>query len=213
MARLLRISILGSLPGGEQWSVNPVYVMGDFDESITPAEAAAMVTAVNNVSVPSTLRAIMSASTTFTGVRLEARQFDGTLETVAEGVRATPTAGTGASTHPYQTAWVTSLRSNAVGGSGRGRLYWPATGAVLDSDTLRPITGNVVNAVTGVRDYLQLISTALETVVGNATLSVWSRTQNAGHTVVSLQMGDVLDVQRRRRDTLTEAYSVLAYTP
>jgi hypothetical protein len=31
------------------------------------------------------------------------------------------------------------------------------------------------------------------------------------HTVTGLRMGDVADTQRRRRDTLNEAYSELAY--
>lgn len=211
MARLIRLSLTGSLPGGEQWSVNPCFAMGDFDEIVTPAEAAALVAAVNGTSMPATLRAIMSGSTSLVGCRVEARAVTGELETVAEGVRATPTIGTGGSVHPYQTAWVTSLRSNAVGGSGRGRMYWPATGALLDSDTLRPITATVQSALIGVRDWLSLIVTAMQTVKPIFTLAVWSRTQSALHPVVNLQMGDVLDSQRRRRDTLAEAYQNAAW--
>lgn len=212
MASLIRLSLLGALPGGEQWSVNPVWGFQTGPESVSPIEAAQMVSAVNSVSVPGTLRAISNAATTHVGCRVEARAITGALETVAEGVKVTPVTGSGVSAHPYQTSWVTSLRSTAVGGSGRGRLYWPATGTVLDSDTLRPIPASVVSALTGVQDYLSLVGNALQSVKPQLVLCVWSRTQNALHEINTLQMGDVLDVQRRRRDTLTEAYSIVPWT-
>jgi len=42
-------------------------------------------------------------------------------------------------------------------------------------------------------------------------LAVWSRKNADLYVVNSIQTGDVLDVQRRRRDAEVENYNVLAY--
>jgi hypothetical protein len=40
---------------------------------------------------------------------------------------------------------------------------------------------------------------------------VWSRTNASTAPVTSINMGDVCDVQRRRRDALLENYQALAF--
>jgi hypothetical protein len=42
-------------------------------------------------------------------------------------------------------------------------------------------------------------------------LAVWSRTAASITTVNQIQMGDIVDVQRRRRDQLVETYQSLAF--
>lgn len=213
MADVLRISILGALPTGEEWSVNPVWRIGPPADVATFGECSAAVNAINALVVPTGVRNMMSGATTITGCRVEARNLDGTLEALAEGGRATPITGQGTQFHPFQTALVTSLRSTAAGASGRGRLYWPATGLSLTSTTLRPDSGTVTSAISGVNSYLEAIETALAASfdADPLALSVWSRTNASTAPVVRLLMGDVADTQRRRRDTLVETYQQVAW--
>jgi len=213
MADLLKVSILGQLPGGEVWSINPVFRIGPPGDIITSAEAVAIVNGVNAITVPTGVRNVMSSNTLITGVRLEARFLDGSLEIVSEGARATPIGGTGLVAHPYQNALVTSLRTNTPGAAGRGRLYVPATGVTLQAASLRLLNTDVTSYVTGMRTYLTAIDTAIETALGpvNAQLVVWSRKGSSTAVVNRLQMGDVIDTQRRRRDTLFETYQEVSY--
>jgi hypothetical protein len=199
------------MPQGEVWSVNPVFFLLDEPASVSQAEALAIATAVDAIAVPTGLRALMSASTTFTGTRVEARTRDGILEALGEHTKATPTPGTGTFQHPYQISSVTSLKSGFPGGQGRGRLFWPATGGQLDPATLRFSSTLMGTFLTGVRTYLTGISAAVAVSAGPCELAVWSRTGTAAHKVVTIRQGDVADTQRRRRDSLSEAYTELTY--
>jgi hypothetical protein len=214
VANVIRLSILGDLPSGEKWSVNPVFQIGGVStaEDISPAEALTMATAAAAVTVPTGLLNVMSTSTRVLGVRLEARRWNGELAAQAEALKATPTVGSGAQGNPFQTSIVSSLRSAGVGGSGRGRLYWPATGIAIVASTLRPSGGTVSSALTGVKTYLTSLQAAIAPTLTNApVLSVWSRTTDSTQPVITINMGDVLDVQRRRRDSLIESYNSVAW--
>jgi len=211
VASVIRVSILGTMPGGEVWSVNPCWFLNDEPASITQAEALAIATAVDGITVPTNVRAAMNADTKISGNRVEARDRAGLLEALGEHTRATAIPGTGTNPHPYQTSTVTSLRSAFPGGQGRGRLYWPATGAQVDGPTLRFTSTFTGSFLTGVRQYLTLIEAAVAASAGPCALSVWSRTGSAFHKVITIRQGDVADTQRRRRDTLSESYTELSY--
>lgn len=211
MASVVRVSILGTMPGGEVWSVNPCFFLLDEPASVSTAEALAIATAVDAIAVPTGLRAIMNSATSVTGCRVEARDRNGLLEALGEHTRPTATIGTGTQSHPYQTSSVTSLRSGYPGGQGRGRLYWPATGATIVAGTLRMDPTVVGTALTGVRTFLTSIQAAVAVSAGPNNLAVWSRTGTAFHSVIAVKQGDVLDTQRRRRDALSEAFTELAY--
>lgn len=212
MSQLMRISILGALPSGEEWTVNPVYRLGTgLDVPVSQENMQAIVTAINARAVPTAVTQLWSTTTTVTGVRAEARMADGTLQSLAEGSKATPTIGAGTGTHPFQTAIVSSLRSSATGARGRGRLYWPATGIALTTGTLRVSAAAVSSYLSGVKTYLSGIETDIEASVGGASLAVWSRVGSTLSAVHTIQMGDVCDVQRRRRDQLVEAYTSTSY--
>jgi hypothetical protein len=212
MAEVLRVSIIGAMPTGEEWSVNPVYsIGGDFGTTVTPQQAQTIATAIAAVAAPGAILAAWVPATTLSGCRVEARALDGTLETQAEAIKATPQVGTGASPHPFQVALVSSLRTAFPGARGRGRLYWPATGINISSSTLRPISSTVVSVLGGVKTYLSAIQTAIDATLDGVALGVWSRTSQDVNVVQSIQMGDVLDTQRRRRDTLVEVISSTPY--
>jgi hypothetical protein len=214
MAELLRISIIGAMPNGEEWSVNPVFsVGGDFGVPVTQIQAQTIATAIAAISAGNDLRGLMSTSTNINAIRVEARAVNGTLEAQAEASMVTPQAGMGGTNaHPFQTAMVFSLRTATPGATGRGRMYWPATGATLSVSTLRPSSAYVLTALTAMETYLSAIEAAIEVTLTGVALAVWSRKMEALRVVTQLQAGDVLDVQRRRRDALIENYQTVAYT-
>lgn len=213
MAHLLRVSVMGDLPGGEVWSVNPVYAIGgDFGAPVSAAQANTIATAIDAITISAGITGIMYQNTRITGCRVEARTLAGVLEVQAEHVRGTPVNGTKTGgPSPFQTSAVVSLRTNTPGPSGRGRLFWPATGVTLSATTYR-IDPTQLNAfMLGVKTYLSAVQSAIDVTLDGVSLCVWSRAQSALRPVVSLQVGDVADTQRRRRDTLTENISATSY--
>lgn len=212
--RVMRVSIIGSAPGGESWSVNPCYSFGDFDSpDPTFTQMAAAAAAVNAVVVPTELRNNLSTALSVTGCRLEAREASGGLRVVGEALRGAPLAGLTTAIAPYQTSQVFSLRSEAPGGRGRGRLYWPAISSGMSSTTLRLSSAHNTGIIAAMKTYLSGVGDALEAPLGltGAGLVVWSRASADTFPVISLQTGDVLDTQRRRRDRATETYTTVAF--
>lgn len=212
VSRVMRVSIVGTLPGGEEWSVNPVYIIGgDFGVTVTPAQAQTIATAIAALTLPTGFVNNWPAGVVWTGCRVEARALDGTLETQAEGIKAVPTPGGATTVHPFQTAWVTSLRTAFPGARGRGRLYWPAQGVSLVAGTFRPNTTTVNTFLAAAKSFLTSIEDAIDVTLDGVSLGVWSRTNGDVNVVNSIQLGDVLDVQRRRRDTLVELVASSSY--
>lgn len=213
MAEVLRVSIKGNMPSGEEWSVNPVYAIGgDFGVPVSPTQANTIAVACAAVSVPSGLLKLMSVGTSVSGIRVEARTLAGVLETQAEAVKGTAQIGTGTAPHPYQTSAVISLRTPLAGASGRGRLYWPATGMSIDTTTLRMGSSDHLAIPAAAVTYLSAIQAAIDVTLDGISLVVWSR-KGAGSTqnVNSIQAGNIFDTQRRRRDQLIETYAAATY--
>jgi hypothetical protein len=214
VANVIRVSLLGNMPNGESWTVNPVWQIGGVStaEDISNEEAQTIATAIAAIALPTGLAQQWSTSTSWAGARVEARRWDGTLAAQAEALKAIVAPGTSSGTHPFQTALVSSLRSATPGGSGRGRLYWPATGVPLVTNTLRPAFATITTALSAVKTLLTSIGAAIDVTTTNSpVLSVWSRTNASTAPVTSINMGDVCDVQRRRRDALLENYQALAF--
>lgn len=209
MADLIRVSLVGGMPSGEEWSVNPVFAVGgDFGEEISSSQAQQIAQGIAQLAFPSDLRNCMTPQTTFVGARVEARSVTGALESLGEYALGTATAGQATVGHTFQVSLVSSLRTTTAGASGRGRLYWPATGIPVTLTTLRPSAAFIGAVTTSVAAYLRSIANAAEVVLsGGVTPVVWSRKLNALFPVTTVQIGDVLDVQRRRRDNLVESVS------
>lgn len=211
----IRVMLRGTLPNGEVWSVNPAYNettnVATWDQVLgnNAAQAIAL------IEPPADLRSLASVAAPLASVRIERRSDGGALIGAAE----TPyIAGWSTSTQPTktpQTACVISLRTATPGSSGRGRLYWPALGATINTTTLRfSLPGNDVTAPAA-SSYLDAIETALKEEL-HATpslidlhLCVVSPTTGQRHDVDRIEVGNILDTQRRRRDRMIEArYSV-----
>ena len=95
-------------------------------------------------------------------------------------------------------------------------MYWPALSQNLSasfqvtSPTPATLAGNV-------KTWLQAINTAMDGVyIAQASalrvaLAVRSGTDHVCRDVTQIQVGSVLDTQRRRRDTLPESYGAVTY--
>lgn len=211
---VMKVSIEGTAVSGEVWSINPTFDFGDFGQpDPTFSQMAAAATAINALTIPAALLGYLSTAFSVSGVRLEARKLNGDLVIVGEGVRSSGGAGSGVVTQVPQTALCLSLRTDAAGASKRGRLYWPACGMSIQSADFRISSGTQTTALTAFKTYLTSIEGALNTALGlsNAALTVWSRTLASTQPVTLLQIGNVLDTQRRRRDKLSESYQTLSY--
>lgn len=205
----VRVSILGQTTGGEVWSINPVFdPTGEFPGTVDQANldtAAAAIAALNPVTA---MTASMSTLMQITGARLEVRNdSDDSLIAISQAQRPSALSGTGSPVMPPQCATVFSLRTNTPGASGRGRLYWPQLGQTLGSNGR--LTASVCTSLnTAMKTYLlaqrDALAAAFPTIGFN--LAVRSRLAKATPHVVRMQVGDVIDTQRRRRDNFPEAY-------
>lgn len=210
----VRASILGASPGGEVWSINPVFdPTGEFGTSVDQTALDAACDAIAALSPGANLLAFCSSALTITGARLEVRQdSDDSLLAISTQVRSSPLSGSGTPLRGAQNALVVSLRTNTPGGSGRGRIYWPAVGSSVDN-TLRFPSAAALTALTEMRTYLNAMRSALATAFPTIgfDLAVRSRLTHTTPHVNKVQVGNVPDTQRRRRDNMTEDYQSLAF--
>lgn len=209
----VRVSVLGATLGGEVWSVNPVFdPTGEFPGGVDQTALDAAATAIAALTPGSQNLIGMSTLMSITGARLEVREdSNDALLAISIATRGTALTGTGAPRTPPQTSAVFSLRTNTPGGSGRGRLYWPAVGNQITTAG-RFQTGDTALQLTQMINYLQQMETALGAAFPTIgfNLAVRSRQTHTTPHVVRIQIGDVADTQRRRRDHLPESYQQAA---
>lgn len=217
----VRVVLKGQIGAVENWSCG--FNWGIFgispdtpDQAITDEMLAQLLAWVVTVNVPTTLRALMSTNVSITTVRVERRAEDEQILNVAEGLLASPVTGTGTPSKTPQDALVVSLRTNTPGAKGRGRFYWPAIGAALNtsfqlsSPTAPAVVGDARTFLRGIGDRLNAAYINTGSIL-RVVLSVRSVTDHVCRDVVQLQVGSVLDTQRRRRDILPESYAPIAY--
>lgn len=212
----LRVALRGSLPGGEVWSVNPAFNETTNTTIWNQAEGQAAADAIGALAVPAALGNLHSNIAPRVRVRVERRLDDNTLLGAAEAAWVGGTPPVQGGQMPFQTSCVISLRSNVPGGSGRGRLYWPALGAQVSGTTLRLNNPTTSAVATAAATYFDGIATALKNAFHpvpsliDVDLAVYSPTLQSKQRIVRLEVGDILDTQNRRRDRLVEARSVVA---
>lgn len=197
----------GSMPGGEVWSVGTKFGADQGDLYTTFEDLLLwgqnIVEMNGGEVVPTAMLQMFGTGVTLERVRLEHRDATHELTAVAEVSPANPVYGTSSSIHPHQVSLVTSLLTGRPGRSYRGRIYWPATGQVLDQGSLRVPSSELLALNLAVEGFLSSAEEAQPTERA-VTLSVVSDTLSATTPVTMISMGDVPDIQRRRRDRLTE---------
>lgn len=200
----LRLSVRGTLPGGESWSINPTfYPKGG--STISTASLNAALTAAKAVPIGTAFNNVRGVPAPITSGRLELRQgVKGTLVDAVEQTWANTSATS--ATKPYQTALVLSMRTGLVGHSNRGRLYWPALGAAIGANDLRIVDASCQQYAQQAYEWLTGIASAISgSGILDTSLAVISNTTGARSDVQYIEVGNVLDVQRRRRDKAVES--------
>lgn len=217
----LRVIALGSLSGVEEWSSGVSYrffqlSFVDMSQAQLESLVQRLITNVTTSTLGSSLKSALSPAATLTGWRVESHGEDERLLAVAQNNYAAAISGTGSATKSPQDSIVFSFRTDTPGARGRGRTYWPALGLTLgagfklapatvtglagDAKALYKLIGDQINA-----------ELAANSLAATVELAVRSGTDHVSRFVNRLQVGDVLDTQRRRRDNLVEAYTVVSY--
>lgn len=216
-----RTIIKGSIGAVEVWSTSTNWGVFGLspdvpDQAAVDGILARLRTYTTAANVTASLKTLMSSAVTIDGWRVEKRAEDETILSVAEGLLTTAVAGTGSATKLPQDSLVFSLRTNTPGPKGRGRMYWPAVGAQV-SAAFQLATPVPATTVADVKTWLNAIGNEMNQYfigIGDArrvVLAVRSVTDHVCRDVVQLQVGSVLDTQRRRRDALPETYVSATY--
>lgn len=206
------VRINGSLPGGEVWSVTPKFTrpMGPVTEYEDLERWAGVVAGTMEAWDTTTIfRQLLSTAGTIDSVRVEARNAANQLTQAAE-VQLTPSlAGSGPANKIFQSCVVFTFLTGRPGRSYKGRMYWPALAATLSS-SLRLSQANIDNYASNGAQLLEMIGSAGATDGEFPIPVVVSQTAGTYTPITSVRVGDILDIQRRRRDSLTENYGEAA---
>lgn len=207
MPRYLRLTLSGTLAAGaEAWSTSVCYQDPNQIAPSTGAEIQAWATACA-AAVPTAVTSQLSNLLSTQGKITQVKTYE--YEAVGQpadrsGAASVNFSGGATPAMPLQTAMVLSLRTGRAGRSYRGRLYWPAQGASVMSGG-RFSSSDHTGAVADVVLMLQAFADAWP-ATGAIVPVIVSASQNAVTPVTSVQVGDVPDTQRRRRDALVENY-------
>lgn len=216
-----RTILKGSLGSVENWSTSNNWGIFGLSPDV-PDQAAVDGMLLNlrafttTANVPTNLRTILGAQGDMATWRVEKRAEDESILSIAEGALTAIVGGTGAVTKTPQDALVLSLRTNTPGARGRGRMYWPALAASL-STQFQLTTPTPAAIAADAKTWLNAIGTQLNNyfigigATPRVVLSVRSVRDHQCRDVVQIQVGSVLDTQRRRRDKLPETYSNVTY--
>lgn len=208
-----RLSIQGSLPGGEVWSVNPAFrespggALDDLYAQWATAVAAAF--ADSPSLLPQQLSQLLTSSATIDNIRVSRYGTTGDLLWYHDAPLANKKAGTGTLSGPTTQALVFSLSAGLFARTGRGRLFWPALTYPVDTSSGRVTKGTLPQMLSDFRTMIVGIENAAPSGI-SPTLAVYSAKLGVAQPVNSLRVGDVMDSQRRRKDALKESYAQLA---
>lgn len=208
----LRVQLRGTLPDGESWSVGvSVFSTALPSTPLSQLDMNTCAAAIGELVLTNALRSLMSTACVWTGVRIEQRTDSGALQTVGEAAKTTPVSGSGNASKPFQTSLVISLRTAVPGRSGRGRIYWPALGASISSTSLRLTGPTPADILDGFNSLFNGIQSAVDVMLGSGTAQIAVRSERlkTENRVNALEVGDILDVQRRRRDKAVETRTSL----
>lgn len=217
----IRTILKGSIGTTEVWSVSINWGIFGLapdvaDQTATDAIANALKGWLTTTTVPASLRTLLATGQSIDSIRVEQRAEDEHVLTVAESLLTASVPGTSGASKTPQDSLVLSLRTNTPGPSGRGRIYWPALGALLTGQ-FQMTTPTQAATLADTKTFLSGIGTQINaayaslSIVKTVVLSVRSVKNHQCYDVKSIQVGSILDTQRRRRSALPETYLSVAY--
>mgnify|MGYP001404327376 CR=1 FL=1 len=188
---LYRHRLEGAFPG-EVWSFG---IHTDSNLSLSAMQSQWMTGITNFWATATALFCTDLTTTRATTVELDpatGRQLTGAEDTRSDAGTSTATC------LPFQCAPVVSLRTATLSRAGRGRFYAPSL-AVDSLDGGRMSTAARDTLADAAQDLVQGLTAA------GGTLVIYHRGAGTTTPVTSLDVGDVIDTQRRRRSKLIEA--------
>lgn len=217
----IKTILRGDLGAGEVWSTSISWGIVGLapdvpDDALVQDMANRLVAATGAGFIPTKLALLLSTAGKLTSYRVEKRGEDERVLSLGEASVIGNVAGSTTPDKTPQDAVVFSLRTGTPGARGRGRMYWPALSATLTSSyklsspTAAQVAADAKTLLDGIKTPLNAAYAATADV-RTVRLSVRSVTDHVCRDVVKIQVGDVLDTQRRRRDALNEAYSSVNY--
>jgi len=211
----------GAIGSDEKWSTSITWGIFGIntdvpDQALTDDMLARLLASALPGNFPASLRLLLSSNASITGWRVEKRGEDERILSLAEGSVGSPILGTVGATKTPQDACVFSLRSSTPGARGRGRMYWPALGAVLTTSFAlsTPLASLVATEAKGWIGSIGNTLNAAYIAAGSAqrvVLSVRSVTDHVCRDITQIQVGSILDTQRRRRGDFRETYASVTY--
>lgn len=196
----------GTLPGGDEWSCGMRMIpTGSGTPVNDPTALTNAATAIEAFHSRGVSYISPRALLTFTKLNLIGTDGKYVDNVTYEHVHANvPGGGTEARTLPNQIALAISLLTGfGRGPAHRGRFYMPLPTMVIGTDGRAD-----PNDITFVKGSANTLITALNATSPNYKIGVMSRKLGAAtaRIVTGVEVGRVLDTQRRRRNKLVEAY-------
>jgi len=199
-ASLFQCSEFVILPSGEEalfslW-FGAVNALQDITQGLTIMEAFH-----SGLSADSTFTLQYDENTIFSGYRVASIDIS-TGATIVAAVGGSPFAGSALTGVPLppQVATAVTVRTALAGRSDRGRFYLPPVVTDDVGDTGRIGGTTPLTLVTAVGTAIDAANTAGV----DSSLVVYSRKLHDTHFAIRIEVGDVFDTQRRRRDKLVE---------
>lgn len=213
-AKVNRVTIYGSSYGGQEiWTTG--FYLGNLDTDVgLPSEstAAAIKTAWQTffTATAQTISYLWKTE----GVKISPMNVDGTtdIDNVVNSPYATAIQGQSAGTgFPPQVSLVaTLLADNGRGLAGKGRMYLPGVSVGIDG-TGHLAPGSNQTIATNLANFFEELEASMD-VQGQLINASHGRAPFLGSTatnraVTHIRVGNVYDTQRRRRNSLVEAYA------
>lgn len=208
-----RVNIDGTLVGGaERFTVGVAY-QGSASSAVTDSGALSawadrIMGAFNGAAGTwgPTLRANVGSTSTISRVRIYAYDAPGGSATALGQSSVASVAGSGTVLLPPQCSVVASLLTNVPGRRTRGRMYWPFLAGVISSGGTFAGPTSPANLAVAFASMLASIGNLAESTINPRPVIV-SVAGNVVTPVTSVSVGNVIDTQRRRRDSIVETRS------
>lgn len=202
MSTLARITQVWTIMSGGEVAMTSMHLFstsGTLSDLVTAAEAG-------KSTLWTSIRPYFHSSTTWSSTKYQA--IDISTGKVISTVNAVGSGSAGSAADaplPPQCAEVVSIRTTTPGPKGRGRFYLPPAGKAYLTATgfIDPTFQSNVTPAYGTW------FTGIHGASGAFHIGVYSHKFSAFEDATTIDMGNVFDTQRRRRNKLTEArYSV-----